>query len=436
MDPSGRFWRVCAAVLLAFATLAPPDLRPAQAAEDADALDVDEAVSIALERSAALASVRQRAQALAAVPPQAGSLPDPMINLGAMNLPVDSFDLAQEAMTQLQIGFAQVIPFPGKLALRREAAEREAEAAAVDVDEARLRLERDVRVAWWQLHYLDRALEVVDRNQALLRQLVDVAQAAYRVGKGLQQDVLLAELELSRLMDMELRLRRARRTAEARFNALLNRPADTPVRLPLRTGGRFPPPPDERSLYGNAEAARPLLKALRARVQAAATRLAFARRDLMPDFRIGATYGFRQGSGPGGRERPDFASVMVGIKVPLYAEAKQRRAIDQRNAELMRARSLLEDAWQRVRAEIGDALAVYREALDQIELLERGILPQGRQTLAAMLAAYQVGKVDFLNVVRAQITLYNDELRHWEAYSRAHQALARLAAATGKEIEP
>jgi len=397
-------------------------------------LEEEAAVRAALADSAALEAARQRAAAMAAVPPQAGTLPDPVLRFNAMNVPVDTFDLDQEAMTQFQLGFVQPVPFPGKLALRRAAAEHEAEAAAVSVEEVQLRLERDVRVAWWRLHHLDRALEVVERNQTLMRQLVEVAQAAYRVGKGLQQDVLLAELELSRLLDLELRLRRQRRDAEARLNALLNRPADTPVRLPRREPGTLPAAPAEEALYEIADARRPLLRALAARVRAAERRRELARRDLLPDFTVGATYGLRLDA-PGGRERPDFLSVMVGVKLPLYADTKQRRAIDQRNAELMRMRSLLEDARQRVRAEIAQALASYREALGQLELLDRGILPQARQTLAAMLAAYQVGKVDFLNVVRAQITLYNHELRQWEMQSAAHQALARLAAATGKEIQ-
>jgi len=230
----------------------------AAAAEEPPPLTEAQAVAAALAHSAALEAVRRRAEAMAAVPPQAGTLPDPVLRLGAMNLPVDTFDLDQEAMTQLQVGVVQAVPFPGKLALRREAAEHEAEAAAVSVEEVRLRLERDVRLAWWRLHHLDRALEVVERNQTLMRQLVEVAQAAYRVGKGLQQDVLLAELELSRLRDLELRLRRQRRSAEARLNALLNRPADTPVRLPRREAGSLPAAPAEEALYEIADARRPL----------------------------------------------------------------------------------------------------------------------------------------------------------------------------------
>ncbi|WP_338070343.1 TolC family protein [Bathymodiolus platifrons methanotrophic gill symbiont] len=66
-------------------------------------------------------------------------------------------------------------------------------------------------------------------------------------------------------------------------------------------------------------------------------------------------------------------------------------------------------------------------------LFKNGIIPQARQTVASMLAGYQVNKVDFLNLVRSQITLYNYETQYWKALSEANQALAQLTAVVGKE---
>lgn len=396
-------------------------------------LTVEAAVDIALADNPGLAEMKARAEAMAAMPPQAGTLPDPVLSLKALNLPTDSFDLSQEAMTQLQIGLSQALPFPGKLALRREAAEHEAQAAGAEVEETRLKLVRDVKVVWWTLFYLDRALEVVASNQELLRQFVTIAQTKYRVGRGLQQDVLLAELELSKLLDLEIRLKSMRRGWEARLNALLNRPADTPARLPARVSADLPSPLPEERLFQAADDARPLITALRSRIKAAQARRDLARKDLYPDFKLGAAYGFRRGTNPTGGERADFASFMFSMNLPVYAESKQRKAIDQRSSELMRVRFALDDARERVHAEIAQVLAEYRQAREQVELFDKGIIPQARQTVASMLAGYQVNKVDFLNLVRSQITLYNYETLYWKALSQAEQALAKLAAAVGKE---
>lgn len=402
--------------------------------ENRTALALEDAVSMAIEGNPGLAEMQARAEAMADVPSQAGSLADPMVSFTALNFPVDTFSRDQEPMTQLQFGIEQALPFPGKLALKERAAEFDADAAASNVDEARLRLIRNVKQGWWQIFYLDRSLDTVSRNQDLLRQFVQIAQTKYTVGEGLQQEVLLAQVELSRLLDRQVELQGMRRQQAARLNALLDRTASTPVVLPERVNEALAGILPEAQLYTRAEAARPLLEQRRQEVEAARTRREFARRDRYPDFSLGAAYGFRQGENPDGSSRPDFASLRLGMSLPLYAGRKQDRAVDQRTSELLQKQYALQDEWNKVQAEITAALADYQRASEQVQLYKTGILPQARQSVASMLSGYQVSKVDFLNLVRAQVTLYNYETQYWKSFSEANQALARLAAAVGEEV--
>jgi outer membrane protein TolC len=305
------------------------------------------------------------------------------------------------------------------------------------VDEYRLRLVRDVRMSWWNLFYLDRALDIVRRNQTLLRQFITIAQTKYKVGRGLQQDVLLAQVELSKLLDIELQLKGARKRSAARLNALLGRSAAMPVALPERVSESLPPPPDERHLHDLALQRRPLLKKQDEIIEAARTRVALAEKDYYPDFRMGAAYGFRQGNNTGrATKRADFASFGLSLNLPIFTGDKQDRALDEARAETARARFGKQDIADAVRAEVSRALADYRRAREQSRLFKQGIIPQSSQTVASMLAGYQVGKVDFLNLVRAQITLYNYETQYWKSLAEARQAMARLEAATAGHLEP
>jgi len=397
-------------------------------------LALDEAVALALAANPGLAGMQARAEAVAAVPPQAGALPDPMVSISAMNFPVDSFARDQEPMTQLQIGIEQSLPFPGKLGLKERAAEFDAGAAASNVDEARLLLVRDVQVAWWQMFYQDRALETVSRNQDLLRQFVQIAQTRYKVGEGLQQEVLLAQVELSRLLDREVELQGLRSQQAAQFNALLDRTAGAPVHLPQQVDEQLASLLPEAELYRRAEANRPLLEQRRRELAAARTRHALARRDSYPDFTLGAAYGLRDGNNPDGSTRPDFATLRLAMSLPLYAGRKQDRAIDQRASELLHTQYALQDESRRVQAAIAAARADYLRAGKQVQLFRTGIIPQARQSVASMLSGYQVNKVDFLNLVRAQVTLYDYETQYWKSFSEANQALARLSAAVGEEV--
>ena len=112
-------------------------------------LDLPTAQTIALSENPGIAEMQERYQALREVVPQQGSLPDPVVSLGAMNFPSDEFVRNQEPMTQLQVGVSQAFPFPGKLDIREDIALFEAMAASHSLAEMRLNLSKNVSLSWW-----------------------------------------------------------------------------------------------------------------------------------------------------------------------------------------------------------------------------------------------------------------------------------------------
>lgn len=406
---------------------------PISAARAAELLSLEQAVAMALASNPSLAAIEARAQALATVPDQSGALPDPSLSLNLVNLPLDSFSFTQEAMTQFQIGISQVLPYPGKLALRSQMATQEADSAKSDVHEKRLQLIRDVKTVWWNFFYLDRALEVVARNQNLLGQTVQVSETRYRVGQGQQQDILLAQLELTKLRDVTLRLLNMRDNEAARLNLLLDRSTATPFQLPAKVDEALPILTTAASLQERARELRPTLAAQQRLIDAARSRVDLAKKEYFPEFKVGAVYGLRGGTNPDGSSRADFGSFIFSMSLPLYASSKQDRAVDQRNAEFLQKKYQLHDQRNQVAAEVQQALTDYQRAAEQAQLFSQEIIPQARQTVDAMLAGYQVGKVDFLSLLRSQTTLYDYESQYWKALSVAHQAHARLVAAVGED---
>lgn len=421
-------------LMLSLVVSLPINAAASQGVEPGPVLTARAAVLVALEDNPSLVAMQHRYEALQEVPSQVGSLPDPMVNVNAMNFPTDSFERDQEGMTQLQFGFSQVFPFPGKLGLQEEAATFDAIAAGYSVDEMRVRLANSVRTTWWQIHYLDRALETLEKNKDLLRQFIAVAKTKYETGQGLQQDILLAQLELSKLIDQGIKLVALRKHQAIQINTLMDRPASNDVILADIDPSMMPKILGESELFELADEARPTLKAKETQVEAAQSRLELAKRDRYPDFKVGVMYGERTGDNPPfmGGSRADLFSVMIGAKIPLYAGSKQSRAISQKTAELAKNRYALIDEKGVVRAAIASAATDYQKSQEQNELFSKGIIPQAEQTVQSMLAAYQVSEVDFLNLVRSQMTLFNYELLYWKSVSEANQALSRLEAAVGK----
>jgi cobalt-zinc-cadmium efflux system outer membrane protein len=401
-------------------------------AQEPAALTLEAAAELAVRDNPDLAQMLARARAMADIPSQAGTLPDPELSFSAMSLPVDNFDTRQEDMTQLLVGITQAIPFPGKLALREQAAAYEAAAAAHNAAEVRRRLLSDVKITWWLIFYLDRALGIVDNNQSLLHQFVDIARTKYEVGEGLQQDVLLAQLELSKLLDQKINLAALRRNAAAKLNALLDRPANGDLKLPADVAMQLPAVLPEDKLYAQAEASRAMLEGGRQDINAAQSRLELAKKDYLPDFMVDASYGARDDTLAGDR-RSDLLSLGVRVNVPIFAAQKQAKAVDQRTSELMQQKYALQDQWNNVRSQISQSYSDYRRAREQFVLFETGIVPQAQQTVASMLSGYQVNKVDFLNLVRSQITLFDYQTQYWKAFTEANQSLAQLSAAVGSD---
>ncbi|MBF6650756.1 TolC family protein [Methylobacter sp. BlB1] len=401
-------------------------------AQEPAALTLEAAAELAVRDNPDLAQMLARARAMADIPSQAGTLPDPELSFSAMSLPVDNFDTRQEDMTQLLVGITQAIPFPGKLALREQAAAYEAAAAAHNAAEVRRRLLSDVKITWWLIFYLDRALGIVDNNQSLLHQFVDIARTKYEVGEGLQQDVLLAQLELSKLLDQKINLAALRRNAAAKLNALLDRPANGDLKLPADVAMQLPAVLPEDKLYAQAEASRAMLEGGRQDINAAQSRLELAKKDYLPDFMVDASYGARDDTLAGDR-RSDLLSLGVRVNMPIFAAQKQAKAVDQRTSELMQQKYALQDQWNNVRSQISQSYSDYRRAREQFVLFETGIVPQAQQTVASMLSGYQVNKVDFLNLVRSQITLFDYQTQYWKAFTEANQSLAQLSAAVGSD---
>ena len=420
--------------LEAFNGLNPP-MPEGSATENLMPLTLNAALSRVQLDNLGLAEIQARAEAMAAIPSQAGSLPDPMISFNALNLPTDSFNVSQEAMTQLQFSISQKLPFPGKLALKESAARGMADVANSTVEEMRLKLNQDVKTLWWQLFLLDRSLDVLEINKTLLRQFIEIAQTKYKVGQGLQQDVLLAQLELSKLIDHTIQLTSSRKQNSAQLNALLNQPSNQAIQLPVLADIDIALPTllSAESVFDLAEQHRPALTQQRLLIDVATDRQKLAERDLLPDFNVGAAYGFRDGNNPNGANRADLMSFQVGINVPIFAERKQKMAISQRHSEVKQQQFALQDRWLSIQADITSTIAEYEQAKEQVLLFKTGIIPQAHQTVASMLAGYQVNKVDFLNLIRAQITLYNYQTNEWKAVSDAKSALAKLVATVGEE---
>ncbi|MFO7768056.1 MAG: TolC family protein [bacterium] len=388
-------------------------------------LAVGEYVEQVLDRNPGLSSMVSAIEAAEERVPQAGALPDPMVGFSLMSLPLDTFVFDQEPMTQKQLTLSQAFPAPGVRGARSTVAEAGVETSRLMLDRTREELRKQARLTWLDLYFLDERIRVVQENQALLDQFVQVAETRYRTGSGIQQDVLKAELERSRLTERLIGLEEQRSGLVSRLNALRDMPLSTPVRAAPITaeGGQMLAPAD--SLAVRAMEHSPALLVARAERERRQAAIDLAERMRLPNWSASASYGQRDGG------RPDFLTAMVSVQVPLWAGSKQDRAVREEEARLTQRDYRIRDMELQIQGEVERLVAELRRTRRLTDLYTEQILPQSEGVLSSTLSGYRVDQVDFLTLLSAQTTLFNYQLEAVRVEVDARRRTAELEALVG-----
>ena len=380
--------------------------------------------SIAMERAAAEAAAHR-------ITP-AGALDDPRVNYQATNLPIGDFDFDSTPMSGNEFWLSQKLPFPGVLSNRKKAARADSSAATSVLKDRRIRIRSAVERAFAELGFAQRGLEITDRNIDLLRQLTRVAEAKYRVGTGLQQDVLRAQVELTALLQERLQRIESIAEAEAMMNSLLNRMANSrfPRTSELREEASTP---DLTGLLERLERTSALLLASRARIEEAERRERATQFESYPDFDLSIGYRLRQRAPGDPVAGDDFLSAGVTVRLPVN-RGKWRERVAERAALVRHAKAAHRDLLGRLGEKIGTTFADLERAGAEVALLETGLVPQARQSLESSRSGYAVNKVDFLSVVDSQMRVFDSELQLVRAVADRRAAFAALEAAVGEKL--
>lgn len=428
-------------------------LRPAAVQAAAGVTDpVDSLVARAIAANPQLESARERVRAAEARVGPAAARPDPMLMAGIQNVPLADPGF-REMMTMKMLGISQVLPAPGKLAAARRVAEREVDALRAEAAGDSLEVARDVKAAYYDVAYVDRALVTAGRTRDVLVDLVEVAESRLQVGLSGQADVLRARVEAARLGDQASALHEERRMALARLNAALNQPSDqaltgapvpdvvvraavgeTPsaisfVSPTLGSRAAGSPLPSVGALQELALRHSPILAAQRALIAAQAARAELARLERRPDVSVSVQYGQRDGFS-------DMVSAVVSVPLPVQRGTRQDALALAARRDLAALDAAREQRRNEIRAEVARMHAQLERARTRLALTVKAILPQSRAALESAIAAYQAGRTDFITVLEAQAALFNTENGYHEALSDFARTLAELELVVGVEVLP
>jgi len=398
-------------------------------------LKLDELINEALNNNPEIKVLKNRFDALNQRPSQEGTLDDPKLSFGVTNLPTDKFDFDSESMTQKEIGVSQMLPFPGKLRLKKEIAQKEADAAEKEYYDKRNEITERVKEAYYELFFIHKSIEITEKNKGLLEQFIKIAETKYSVGQGIQQDILKAQVELSKIINELIKLEQEKETAQARLNTLLYRLPQSPLGKPEeleKTKFSF----SLEELMKMAQDQRPLLLGIKDTIEQFEKSYALAKKNYYPDFDVSLAYGQRDSLRTKGVNEglADMISARVTINLPVW----RKRKLDKRVEETLANKRMAEEQYNSLKNEIyfnlKNIIAEIKKGESLLELYKTGIIPQASQSLESAMAGYQVNKIDFLTLLDNQITLFNYEIEYYKVLSDYEKQLAKLETVVGKRL--
>jgi outer membrane protein TolC len=390
-----------------------------------------------LSNNQSIKSLKLQIEALSALESVAGSLQDPQVGFGLLNLPIDSFSFDQEPMTQKQIFISQNFPWFGKLDLKTQRATLTTGQKKMLLISEELTLSKNIAHGWYDLGFVSKSQEINSRLIHRVQQILRSAESRYATGYGLQQNIFQAQVELSQLIDEKITLKKKRRVTEDRINDLLNRESFESVKEPLNLES-----PDLKivtkitipTLQDFARRHNPVLKTKEIEILKEQANIDLAHKDYMPDFDVKLAYGQREDS-QDGQNRDDFFTAVLAMNIPLWQNSRQDKNLSAATASHHAAEQSYQNLQQSLDHQVDALVTEVQDLQENFKLYKDSLLPQAVQWARAAKDAYEVDKVEFDTMIDAQIRLLRFELQAQKYLFDIYKKRAELETVIGKSLD-
>ncbi len=392
--------------------------------------NVDSLINYAKTRNPEYAAMQAEAEASGERVTPAGSLPDPKFRTELRD--ITRFGEQNATLSPSRVGstrylLMQDIPWFGKRDLKREIAALEADGAKGRALGTWADVAGRIKVNFAQLYYVHRNEQLTREILDLMTRLEKIAQVRYSGGLAAQQDVIRAQVEQTNIRNELIALETEQHHLHARLNALLARPSNAPLQVPVQLR-KLPAPVtlDYATLEERVRTRNPQLFADESKIKAAEKSRDLTYKNRYPDFTLGVSPIQYQNA-------IKEWELMVELNIPL--QQSSRRSQERESESMLNAaRSRKEATTNQVSAELAEALSGIEAARRTENLLANSLLPQAELTFNAALAGYETGKVDFATLLDAQRQIRQARQNQLKAQVDAQMRLAEIERLLGEDL--
>ena len=397
---------------------------------DTFALDLQQAEQLAVQSDPSIESFKATSRSFTDESIADDTLPDPMLRFGAVNVPVDTFDLDQEQMTQIKLGIQQDFPRGDVLSIKQKQSQHLSRAAMSMADDTQHRIIRDVRETYLNLYYEVSAYKVIRETRKLFSELVKITESNYAAGRVNQQDVVLAGLELARLDDRTTKVKSNEERYRANLAQWIGDVAWNDISM------NFPVLPElpERVALNQVIPQHPLIRAQSENINASKQMTEMARQEYKPGWSLLVDYGFRSGNNLDGSERADFATAIVSLDIPLFTGNRQDKTVAANEKKISAARYNKDDQLRKLKQYYEWNKHAWIRLGERQQLYKNSLLSAAKNNSTAALNAYQSGVSEFNTLMRAQITELDVRLEDLRIRVDRTVAQAKILYVTGDAV--
>ena len=318
-----------------------------------------------------------------------------------------------------------MIPFPGKLGSMKNAAKYMALSSHQITGNRRLNLIASVKSSYYELAYWQSAMTTVEKNIRYVDELESVARERYKVGKGIQTNVLNAQKTRTRLEDQKLMITQMIETNERMLARLIGDNSISGIHAALPISPDLPEQ-DRPQLSDLLQKNNPELRSSEFKIETEKQKTRKAKLDFLPDLSIGAAYGIRHENEMFPMFSTDMFSLKIGLNIPIWAGWKQKNRLNSARAGLKSSEYQYNDMRDRLEFMLSKSVLDYERNRSGYRLYSESLVPQTESVLESARASYEVGDLEFLDVVSAQMELFNSELEQQRTLADALKALVEI----------
>lgn len=364
----------------------------------ASGLSLLQAEQLALAYDPVLKAQTEQALAVEQETVAADAWDDPRLRIGVIDVPTDSFDLAVQPMTELELGYQQMLPRGNTqdVQVRKKRAQHSQISAAIKLREREIKMK--ARNAWLDLYAQQQTEIILLASRQLFNQQLDVSQSLYAAGRSNQQDVLQADLEVSLVDDKLQKNRSQKHEALARLVQLVG---DVDAQLMLDDAAELFQSIEDNKVLREQLRKHPLVQIQDSVVSDVNENVAMAQQQYKPQWGFDVSYNRSDGTSIGS-EASSNMSFMLMFDLPLFTSRLQDPLLAASRQKLQAERYMSQDVMLKLTVDLEQTLARWQQLTERLALYDQRVVDQAQQNARVALKGYQSGVVSFEAMIRAR----------------------------------